>query len=88
MTVLLYARRKSWEVRSVTIEATREKTPAEDGSGRMVDVIEQAVKVEGDLSAEQLERLTYIVGRCPMHRTLEERPVLKDTVVLVPTKAG
>jgi putative redox protein len=37
---------------------------------RMIDKIEMAISLTGDLSEEQQRRLREIAGRCPVHRTL------------------
>jgi len=35
-----------------------------------VDIIERQITLHGDLTAEQVTRLTEIADRCPVHRTL------------------
>ena len=89
MTLLLYVRRKGWDVRSLTVEGSRrlasvgETQGAAPAAGRPTEVFEQTIRVEGSLTPEQLERLKYIAGRCPMHRTLESTPVISERIVLV-----
>jgi putative redox protein len=50
---------------------------------QLVDRFDVKVKVSGPLSQEQRERLEYIAGRCPMHRTLEGTPEIRQTVEIV-----
>ena len=50
---------------------------------QLVDRFDVKVKVSGPLSQEQRERLEYIAGRCPMHRTLEGTPEMRQTVEIV-----
>ena len=80
MTLLLYVRRKRWDVKSIAVESSRRRVNTEEGPK---EVFDQAIHVEGSLTTDQLERIKYIAGRCPMHRTLESGPVITDTVVLV-----
>ncbi|HEX5136197.1 MAG TPA: OsmC family protein [Planctomycetota bacterium] len=76
ITVRMYADLKRIPLRRVSVRLRHEKVPAEEcqdcetKEGK-VDVIEQEVTLEGDLSAEQHARLMEIAGRCPVHRTLQ-----------------
>lgn len=79
MTMQMYAQRKKWALDhvEVTLEHSREhKADCEDcnnadadGGGRM-DVIDRVIVIEGDLNAQQRERLLEIADRCPVHKTL------------------
>lgn len=87
MTLLMYARRKEWPLESVEIELSHDReyesdnADAEMGSG-LLDVIRRSIKLHGDLSEEQRERLAYIATRCPVHKTLKNDPQILDDVVL------
>jgi len=76
ITVRMYADLKKFPLRRVSVRLRHEKVPAEEcpdcetKEGK-IDVIEQEVTLEGDLSAEQHARLMEIAGRCPVHRTLK-----------------
>lgn len=89
MTVLLYVRRKEWPLRSVTIDATHEQVEQSNlegivqGKQLYVDLIRLNIRVEGDLSEEQRERISYIAGRCPVRRTMENSPRIIDEVEVV-----
>ena len=86
ITMLMYARRKEWALESVSINLTHEKVLARDcrdctseeiaslGPDARLDLIEKQVTLSGDLDAEQRARLLEIGDRCPVHRTLEQRP--------------
>jgi len=37
----------------------------------MVDCVGRVITLEGELSAEQRQRLLAIANKCPMHRTLQ-----------------
>ncbi len=75
MTVALYARRKQWPLRSVSVQLEHSKIHAQDCAecetkeGKL-DRIETAITLTGELSAEQRARLLEIALRCPVHRTL------------------
>ena len=89
MTVLLYVRRKEWPLRSVTIDATHERVDRNEDESTLpgqlpyVDLIRQHIRVEGPLSEEQRERISYIAGRCPVRRTMENSPRIVDEVEVV-----
>lgn len=75
LTLRMYADRKKWPLESVTVRLKHEKIHAKDcedcqSSDGKVDVIERELELEGDLSADQRQRLLEIADRCPVHRTL------------------
>ena len=64
ITVKMYAERKDWDVKNITIElAIAEKL--EDKT-----VIDKRIQIEGDLDEKQIERLIDISGRCPVVKML------------------
>jgi putative redox protein len=73
MTLRMYARRKGMKLARVSVDVTHAKAHAEDAraEGGRIDVFRRAVRIEGDLSAEDRTRLMEIADRCPVHRTLE-----------------
>lgn len=75
MTMRMYADRKDWPLEQVTVELQHSRIHARDCAeceteSGMVDRIERAITVEGDLTREQRNRLLEIADRCPVHRTL------------------
>lgn len=64
MTLRMYAKRKEWALSKVTVDLrhVKEKQGAE--------AIERHIHLEGELTAEQRERLLEIANKCPVHRTL------------------
>ena len=88
MTILLYVRRKGWPVNAITVEGTHQREHAKDfedveaSDSAYIDVIDRNILVDGDLTPEQLDRIAYIATRCPVHRTLESKPVIRDSVVM------
>lgn len=63
MTVKLYAERKGWPLRKVEVKVHQAK------EGEVHD-FHCTVHLEGELDAEQRQRLLEIADRCPVHRTL------------------
>jgi uncharacterized OsmC-like protein len=83
MTLLAYARRQGWALRDVRVDLRHERIHAvdcthPDDPNARVDRIERVIVLDGDLSAEQRSRLLAIAARCPVHRTLQNRPVVVD----------
>jgi uncharacterized OsmC-like protein len=75
MTIALYARRKTWPLRDVTVRLRHSRIHAEDCSEcetkqGMLDHIEVEVALAGELTEEQRHRLLEIADMCPVHRTL------------------
>ncbi len=75
MTIQMYARRKGIPLEGVEISLDTYNTHAndckkcEEGESR-VSVIERRLSFKGKLTIEQIQRLTEIANRCPVHRTL------------------
>lgn len=75
MTLRLYADLKKLPLARVTVRLSHNKIHAEDcktceTTEGMVDRIERAITLEGELSGEQRKRLMEIADKCPVHRTL------------------
>ncbi len=75
MTLRMYAEHKGVPLDRASVHLSHEKVHAEDcascehQSGK-VDRIERTIQLEGDLTAEQRQRLLQIADRCPVHQTL------------------
>jgi len=76
MTIRMYANRKSWPLERVSVAISHAKDHAEDcehcEEGRKVDIFDREIRLEGDLTGDQRQRLLEIADRCPVHRTLHE----------------
>ncbi len=86
MTIRMYATRKDWPLRRVSVQLRHSRIHAEDCAdcetkAGMVDRIERDIALEGDLSAEQRARLMEIADKCPMHRTLTSEISIKTREV-------
>lgn len=73
MTIRMYARRKGWPLAGVSVDITHAKEHAADAAdpGAKVDHFDRTIRLEGDLSKEQRDKLLEIADKCPVHRTLE-----------------
>lgn len=86
MTVLMYARRKGWDVAECSVHLTHDRIHAKDssdaeaGSGR-VDLIKRDISLRGRLSQEQRDRLLEIAGRCPVTKTITGSPKVVDSII-------
>jgi putative redox protein len=83
MTVTLYARRKQWPLEEVTVRLRQDRIHSKDcleckDIEGYVHRIERAVSFKGNLSEEQVERLTEISHKCPVHKTLTSPIVIAE----------
>ena len=76
MTLRMYADRKGWPLEHVDVRLSHERTHSDDCSDPedapcRIEVIDRVIEVRGDLTADQVDSLTAIADKCPVHRTLE-----------------
>ncbi|MGY1424772.1 alpha/beta fold hydrolase [Lysobacter sp. A289] len=67
MTLRMYARGKQLSLGRVTVTVGHSRRRGTEPS----DLFTRRLLLEGNLSAEQRQRLVEIAGKCPVHRTLE-----------------
>jgi len=73
MTIRMYARRKGWDLRHVSVDVTHDKMHAQDaetGVAPRIDRFRRSIRLVGDLTPEQRARLRDVADKCPVHRTL------------------
>jgi uncharacterized OsmC-like protein/pimeloyl-ACP methyl ester carboxylesterase len=75
MTLRMYADRKKLDLQEIKIHLQHSKTHADDCSdcenpSSKLDQIERVIELEGNLTAENKQRLLEIADKCPVHRTL------------------
>jgi uncharacterized OsmC-like protein len=75
ITMRLYAERKGWPLEGVEIDLDFERFKGADyaayeGDERYIHEIRKAIKLHGDLTPEQRERILDIGGKCPVHRLI------------------
>ncbi len=78
ITMEMYAKRKGWDVAGLTVDV--EYAPAERGCPTKFGLV---MKMPAHLSDEQVERLTAMAAKCPVHRTLEGEVAFDERVELV-----
>jgi len=81
MTVGMYARRKGWPLKEVTVNLRHSKIHASDCAEcetkeGMLDRIERNIHFAGSLTDEQRSKLLEIANKCPVHRTLKSGIVI------------
>ncbi len=86
MTLRMYANHKKWPLIDVNIDLKHEKvhvTDCEDcdKDANKIDRITRIITIKGDLCDDQRARLLEIADRCPVHRTLENNPVIETKLV-------
>jgi len=72
MTLKVYAERKGWPLRDAHVTLNAVNT---DGKF----VIARQLRLEGDLDADQRQRLIEIAAKCPVHKTLTGEIIINTT---------
>jgi putative redox protein len=76
ITVEMYARRKGWEIGPVEVECEY-ASPEHRGKATTFELV---LRLPGGCSEEQVQKLSAIAARCPVHRTLEGEVVFHERV--------
>jgi putative redox protein len=84
VTVRIYAERKGWGLRHITVRLRHERVHAAACAGcetrtSLLDHIQRELTFDGDLSDEQRSRLLAIAEHCPAHRTLRAGILVSTT---------
>jgi putative redox protein len=69
ITLQMYARRKGWPLDSLSLEVEGVTVPGVDMVGKSYEIT-VALRLEGDLTHEQRQRLLEIASKCPVKKTL------------------
>lgn len=78
ITMEMYAKRKHWDVAGLRVDV--EYIPAERGHPTNFKVV---MKMPAHLTDEQVDKLSVIAAKCPVHRTLEGEVAFDERVELV-----
>lgn len=86
MTAQMYARRKNWDLKNITVHVDYSKEHAIDSDhaeekSDKLDTFTKTIRLEGDLSNEQRKRLLEITERCPVHKTLINKIQIKSSLI-------
>ena len=84
ITVRMYAERKSWPLRHITVRLRHRRVHAKDCADcetktGWMDRIERELQFDGELTDEQRAALLDIAERCPVHRTLHSTVTISTT---------
>ncbi|MDO6704943.1 bifunctional alpha/beta hydrolase/OsmC family protein [Photobacterium sp. 1_MG-2023] len=85
MTLRMYAKRKNLNLDDVQILLSHTREHGEDclecdETHPKIDVISRELILKGDLTFEERQRLTEIADLCPVHKTLENKVVVRTTL--------
>ena len=84
MTIRMYADLKKLPLEGVEVRLTHHKE--KNAAGEMIDVIHRDIALQGALDDAQKAKLIEIANKCPVHRTLENKPEVET--LLTPAEAG
>ena len=77
MTLQMYAKRKGWKI---DVEIHTDHSKQKDDNGEWVDLFEKEIMITGDVDSKQLERLSQIADKCPVHKTLKKGSAFKTSI--------
>lgn len=82
MTIRMYANHKALKLDNIEIDLVHDRIHAEDcqaceSSDGYVDRITKTVRIAGDLTEAQRNRLLEIADRCPVHKTLHNEILIE-----------
>jgi putative redox protein len=77
MTLKVYAERKGWPVRDVQVRLN-----GTTADGKLV--ITRQVAIDGDLDADQRQRMMEIADKCPVHKSLSNPITIQTTSEVTP----
>jgi len=77
ITLRMYADRKGWTLRSLSVELEHDRTAA---AATVATIIRMRLHAEGDLDDAQRARLVQIAQLCPVHKTLQH-PIQIETTL-------
>ncbi len=85
ITLRMYANRKEWNIGSIDVELSHSKVHAKDcqdceSKEGQINLMTRSIRFSGTLDDKQKERMLYIAGRCPVHRTLEGQIEVKTAL--------
>ena len=88
ITIRMYADKKKWDLSEVKVHLEHFKQHAKDSDcceteTPKIDMFIREIKLQGNLTNEQKQRLLQIANHCPVHRTLENKIIINTS--LIPT---
>ncbi|TVQ73733.1 MAG: OsmC family peroxiredoxin [Balneolaceae bacterium] len=97
MTLRMYADRKKIPMHQVRVQVNAEKKSVGQDDERFMDkpwmidkgkvrFIHADIEIVGDITAEQLQKLDVIAGKCPVHKMLKHGAMITHETVLAGQK--
>jgi uncharacterized OsmC-like protein/alpha/beta superfamily hydrolase len=86
MTIRMYANRKELNLDNVEVTLSHSRIHADDcdeceSSDGFIDRIDKFIKLEGDLTDEEKQKLLKIADKCPVHKTLHNEILIDSKLV-------
>lgn len=86
MTLRMYAGRKGLNLENVEVSLSHSRVHTKDcdeceSQQGYVDRIDKQIRLTGDLTQEQRQRLLEIADKCPVHKTLRNEILIKSELV-------
>lgn len=86
MTIELVARAEDIPVAGVEVLLRHERRHADDSAAAMdgrprLEILHREIRLEGELTPQQRDRMLVIANKCPVHRTLESCPTVETKLV-------
>lgn len=79
MTLRMYADRKKWLVNSICVDLSMEIVK---GNEQQTTYIKRHIKIDGDVDADQRQRMLQIADSCPLHKILMNPIVITSNLIL------
>ena len=86
MTMRMYATRKDLDLKNIEVTMKHDQIHAEDCTDcdsrtGLVDKIEKTIRLEGNLTDAERQRLLEIADMCPVHKTLHNEMQVKTQLI-------
>jgi putative redox protein len=86
MTIRMYANRKKWDVKSISVHLDHSRIYSDDcdgceGARSKIDKIEKQIQITGNVDEKQIKRMMEISEKCPVHKTLNDTVVIETTAI-------
>jgi len=84
MTMRMYADRKKWPVEHISVELNHSRDHGKDciecdEANPKIDIINREITITGQIDNDQHARMLEIADKCPVHRTLHNKLLVKTT---------
>lgn len=88
ITLKMYAQRKGWDVKEITIKLKEERVDDPANPGKAISKISRDIKIEGNLDNEQLETLKTIADKCPVHKLMTGPKLITTQIAQAATETA